>query len=110
MARFAGNVGFAIQTEIRPGVFDDVITEELYFGDVVRASGIDANPDKVNMDLTVDNSISIVADAFANENFYAIRYVKWNGARWTVTSVDVRAPRLLLSLGEVYLGPAANDS
>lgn len=51
------------------------------------------------------NSISIVADKYANEHFFLIRYVMWEGVRWTVTNVEVRAPRLLLSIGSVYNGP-----
>ncbi len=49
--------------------------------------------------------ISIVADAYARGHFFAIRYVEWAGERWTVTNVEVQAPRLILQLGEVYNGP-----
>jgi hypothetical protein len=35
--------------------------------------------------------ISIVADAYANDHFFAIRYVEWAGVLWTVTDVEVRA-------------------
>jgi hypothetical protein len=62
---------------------------------------------KVNDDLSVNNSISIVADEYANEHFFAIRYVAWAGTLWTVTNVEVQSPRLLLTLGGVYNGPTA---
>ena len=81
------------------------IVERLYFGDVVRNQRNLREGENLNPDLSVQNSISIVADAYANEHFFAIRYVEWAGALWTVSSVEVQSPRLLLRLGEVYNGP-----
>ena len=49
--------------------------------------------------------LAIVADAYANDHFFAIRYVEWAGVLWTISSVEVQSPRLLLRLGEVYNGP-----
>jgi hypothetical protein len=68
--------------------------------------------DEVNSDLSVSNSISIVADAQANEHFFKMRYVEWAGIRWLISDVEVQPPRLLLRLGGVYHGPppAAPDS
>lgn len=105
MARFAGKVGFGISTEVRQGVFKDVITERSYFGDVKRASRLATTADKVNDDITVSNRIEIVADAFASEHIFAIRYVEWAGARWKVSNAEIQHPRLLLELGGVYNGP-----
>lgn len=105
MARFHGEVGYAINTEIRPGVWQDVITERSYFGDEVRNSLKLQEREKVNLDLSVQNSISILADAFANEHIFAIRYVRWVGTRWSVTDVTISRPRLILRLGGVYNGP-----
>lgn len=105
MARFHGRVGYGETLETSPGVFTDSITERSYFGDVVRNSRKLSEGEHLNKDLSVGNSISIVADAYANENFVAIRYVEWVGKLWTVSDVEVQAPRLLLRLGEVYNGP-----
>ena len=91
--------------ESAPGVWVDSIVEYSYYGDVVRNSRELREGDSLNKDLSVQNSISIVADAYANEHFFAIRYVEWAGTLWTVSSVEVQPPRLLLRLGEVYNGP-----
>ena len=104
MARFAGIVGYGETVEKAEGVWEDVIFEKRYFGDVLRPSRKLTNGENLNNDLTVGNTISVVADAYANEHFFAIRYVKWAGVLWTVTKVDVQAPRLLLALGGVYNG------
>lgn len=105
MAKFYGKIGYGLAVEKRPGVIVDQITERAYYGDVVRNSRGLQEGEKVNFDLTVGNSISIVADDHANEHFFAIRYVEWAGALWTVSDVEVQSPRLLLRLGGVYNGP-----
>lgn len=104
MARFAGKVGFAISTEVRSGVWKNVVTERSYFGDVKRAARQTRTEDKVNDEIDVDNLIEIVADAFANENFSAIVYVDWAGTKWKVPSVEIQHPRLIIRLGGVYNG------
>ena len=105
MARFFGKVGYGESVETAPGVWVDQIVEYEYYGDVVRNSRELRQGQYLNDDLSVQNSISIVADAYANEHFFAIRYVEWAGTLWTVDTVEVLIPRLLLRLGKVYNGP-----
>ena len=107
MARFFGAVGYgnSVETPAGSGVWVDEITEYSYYGDVIRNTRNLVSGDKVNDDISVSNSISIVSDQFAIEHFFDIRYVSWMGVLWTVTSVEVQAPRLILSLGSVYNGP-----
>ena len=105
MARFFGRVGYGEPVETAPGVWSDAIVECLYFGDVIRNARNLREGENLNADLSVQNSISIVADAYANDHFFAIRYLEWAGTLWTFHSVEVQSPRLLLSLGEVYNGP-----
>lgn len=107
MARFSGEIGYGESVEVTPGSWQDVITEKTYFGDVIRNSRQLREGESVNNDLTVQNSISIVADAYAVEHFFAIRYIRWQGVLWTVQSVDVQRPRLTMRLGGVYNGPIA---
>ena len=64
MAKFHGKVGYGETVETSPGVYDDVITEHYYYGDVIRNTRQLREGEKVNQDLTVGNSISIVADAY----------------------------------------------
>ena len=107
MAKFFDVVGYGESVEISQGVWDDVITEVQYFGDVIRNTRQFEDSQKVNNDLTVGNSVSIVADAYANEHIFAMRYVRWQGALWIVKTVEVQRPRLILRLGGVYNGPTA---
>jgi hypothetical protein len=105
MTRFYGKVGYGVSVEQAPGIWVDEIVERPYFGDVFRNARNLREGENLPFDLNVQNSISILADAYANDHFFAIRYVEWAGALWTVSSVEVQSPRLLLRLGEVYNGP-----
>lgn len=107
MAKYHGVIGFGATQETAPGVWQDVITEKPYYGDVVRNTRKLQEGEQLNNDLSVGNSISIVADAYANEHFFAMRYIKWAGSLWTISEVEVQRPRLLLRLGGVYNGPTA---
>lgn len=107
MARFRGKVGYATTVEISPGVWDETIVERVYSGEVIRNARRLNDNSKVNDDVTVSNSISIVADEYANGHFFAIKYVEWAGYRWKVTDIEVQRPRLLFRLGGVYNGPTS---
>lgn len=103
--RFSGAVGYGEPTETSEGVWEDVIEERTYQGDVIRNIKREEINTDLNNDLAVNNSISIVADEYAISHFFKIKYVMWEGVRWTVSAVEVRSPRLILSLGRVYNGP-----
>lgn len=107
MARFLGEVGYGESVESPPGsgVWVDEITEFPYQGDVIRNTRKLDGSESVNADITVGNSISVVADEYAFEHFFNIKYVRWAGVLWTVSMVEVKNPRLILSLGGVYNGP-----
>lgn len=108
MGRFFGAVGYAHDTVEDPpdsGVWVDQIIEHEYQGDVIRNTRQLESGEKINEDISVANSISIVADEYAVEHFHNIKYVRWVGVLWTVTTVEVRSPRLILSIGSVYNGP-----
>lgn len=105
MARFYGEIGYGESVETAPGVWDDVVVERSHYGDVIRNTRTLKEGEKVNNDLSVGNSISIVADAYANNHFFNMKYITWAGTRWIVSNVDVQSPRLILRLGGVYHGP-----
>lgn len=107
MARFYGVVGYGT-TEEQPadsGVWEDVIVEISYFGDVIRDIKREEAGEGLNNNVAVNNAISIVADPYAMGHYFEIKYVQWEGVFWTVTAVTVQRPRLILNLGSVYNGP-----
>lgn len=106
MAKFYDRIGYAETLETKPGVWEEIITERPYYGDVTRNYRRLENGESVNDDVVINNTISIVADPYACQHFLAMRYVRWMGAKWKVTNVEVQSPRLLLTIGGVYNGPA----
>lgn len=104
MAKFFGMIGFARYVESAPGVIDEEIDERPYYGDLIRNTRRLQSADQVNDNINVSNEISIVSDPYANEHFYAMRYVKFMGAKWKVLNVEVQYPRLILTLGGLYNG------
>lgn len=104
MAKFYGAIGYAVTEETKPGVWEEKITERMYYGDLSRNTRRLQPTERLNDNINIANEISIVADPFANENFHSMRYVEFMGAKWKITNVEVQYPRLILSVGGVYNG------
>lgn len=104
MAKFYGKIGFVNTVETAPGCWEEKIIERPYFGDVTRNTSRYQSSGGVNDDINISNTISIIADPYANENFQHMRYVVFMGTEWKITNVDVQYPRLVLSIGGVYNG------
>lgn len=103
-SRFYGPVGYVDGTEeVKRGVHVERIKEVMLYGDVRRNTRSIETEQSVNPNTRLTgNSISVVADAYLVQHFHAIRYVLWQGLRWTVINVTVEGPRLLLRLGGEY--------
>lgn len=104
MAKWYGVVGYAETVETSPGVWVEQITERSYYGDIRRNTRKLQSTEHLNDDVTIANDISIVADPFAYQNFHAIRYVGFMGAKWKVSNIEVQHPRLSLTTGGLYNG------
>lgn len=113
MALFYGPIGF-VETVEDPegsGVWVEKPIERNYRGEVSRfGKRWDSGSQQVNPNLTITNTISIVADPYISNHTYALRYIKWLGGYWEISSVDVEHPRLVLSIGGVYNGPTVGTS
>lgn len=103
MAKWYGKIGYAETVETAPGVWTEQITEKNHFGDVIRNSRRLATTADINDDININNEFSIVADPFARDNFYSMRYLTYMGAKWKISNVDAsNYPRLILTLGGIY--------
>ena len=96
MAKFYGPIGYAETVETRPGVWEEQITERMYFGDLTR------NMRRLQSAETLNDDI--------NEHFYSMRYVGFMGAKWKISNVEVQYPRLILTIGGVYHGDEQTSS
>lgn len=103
MAKFYGAVGFVeTKKSDSPGVWEEEALERKYKGDVLQSNRRYEQTENLNSTLTVDNRISLVANAFLYEKSYAIRYVEWMGSKWQVTNIEIRRPRVVLTIGGLY--------
>lgn len=104
MAKFYGAIGYVDTVETKPGVWCEKITEYNYYGDLLRNTRSLETANQLNDNININNQISIVADAYARDHIFAMRYVVFQGAKWRISGVDVQYPRLILSIGGLYNG------
>jgi hypothetical protein len=105
MPKFKGVVGFAENVETEPGIYDEVITERRYSGDLLRNNRRLEPSGNINDNINISNEISILGDAYAFHHFYAMRYIEFEGAKWKVATVDAtKRPRLVVTLGGLFNG------
>lgn len=104
MGKFYGSIGYAETIETSPGVWVEQITERKYYGDVNRDSRRLQSANQLNDNINVSSEISIVADPYAYNHFHTMRYVEFMGAKWKISTVEPKPPRLILSLGGLYNG------
>jgi hypothetical protein len=106
MTRFFGKVGYT-QSVREDGVSRDVITEREYYGDELRSLRYFRDSNSILGEVTQQTRISVMADAYALENYEDIRYLIKAGTPWTVESAEPDRPRLILTLGDKYNGKLA---
>lgn len=102
--KWCGLIGYADTKMTEPGIWEEVITERKYCGDVIKNYRRLQNSGEVNDNVTISNQISIIADPYLSHNYFDIRYLIYMGKKWKVTDVEVQHPRLLLTLGGLYNG------
>lgn len=104
MAKWYGKVGYVVTDETEPGVYEPTFIERSYYGETYRNTRMLQNSGEINDSVNIGNQISIVADPYAHNHIYDMRYAEFQGAKWKVTSVDVQQHRLILTLGGLFNG------
>lgn len=108
MAKYYGNIGYVKTVETVPGVWVQKAIDKPYYGEVIRDSrSWQPQSEGVNDDININNSISIVADPYARQNYPYIKYLIWNDIYWEVTDITISYPRIILNIGGVYNGEKA---
>ena len=106
MAKFYGKVGYVRSVESgASSVWEDVVTEKTYYGDFVRDSRHWESTDVLHDNIMFNHTISIIADEYATKNLGYIKYVILEGCRVEVKNIELRRPRIILTLGGLYNGP-----
>ena len=78
--KFYGMVGFWQEdVEAAPDVYQSVITERPYTGDIQSYKRNWQNEGDQNDTIVARNQISILSDLFMQQNWRSIKYIIWNG-------------------------------
>ena len=110
MSKWFGKIGYAIQKETEPGIWEDEIVERDYYGDLLTDNRKRQTNNNVLDEITLSNMVSIIADPFAYNNCSCMAYAEIMGARWKISEVEVKPPRLNLTIGGVYNGNTPRTS
>lgn len=102
MAKYYGAIGYGIQGETKPGVWEANIVERNVYGDIMRNNMRNDKAEKVNDNLSISMRISFLADPYAQQNFHLIKYATYMNTKWKVLTVEVELNRLIVTLGGVY--------
>lgn len=112
--RYSGNLGFVFgekESETEPGVFEQDIQERKYYGEWYKISKRNQqSSETINGTFTIQNEISVISDAFLNNNLIHLKYLTFLGERYWISYIQVSPPRLVLDIGEVYNGPIPKQS
>ena len=102
MSRWYGKIGFSVQEETSPGIWNEVVVEKNYYGDISNRSRRWQQGQDLLDDITITNEIIITTDPYIIENLTNIRYVEIMGIKWKIANITLNTPRLTLSLGGIY--------
>lgn len=102
MSRWYGKIGFSVQEETSPGIWNEVVEEKNYYGDLSNRSRRWQQGQDLIDDITITNELTITTDPYIIENLTNIKYVVIMGIKWKISNITLSAPRLTLSLGGIY--------
>lgn len=110
MGKFRCKVGYSIPTEVKKGVWEDVITERYHRGDILQDQTRWDSSSSVNDNLNISDRFSIIADSFMNEHRMHIKYIVISGVHWKVHNLDLsNRPRIIFTVNGVYNGPEVTE-
>ena len=104
MSKCSGVIGYALAGETRPGVWSEDITEKQYYGDIVRDNRKIIDQSQINSNITINNNISVTSNKFMLTNMAYMRYVTFMGSKWSISSIDIKPPKLIITMGGLYNG------
>lgn len=104
MSKWFGKIGYAVTNETEPGLWEETILENEYYGDLTSDRRKRQTSGDINDNINLANVISILADPFVIENCSRIAYAEIAGTKWKVTDVELQYPRLILTIGGVWNG------
>lgn len=102
MAKFYDMIGFVRTEETEPGIWEPIAEEKLYSGEVSQTTARWEDNGRINANLEINHTVSVILDNYIAQNMFALRYVCYAGRRWNVAKISVLPPRMILTLGSEY--------
>lgn len=103
--RYSGKLGLTKQTEVRPGFWEDVVTEVPVRGTVEIKSETLTIGDQILPRAGTSTSVSLLSRGAKVQDNSDIAYITYSGKRWVPQSITTDYPRITVFLGEEYHGP-----
>lgn len=107
--KYYGELGFIDYVEDSDGNWSPQWTRKYYAGDLTKNTRQLVAGMSIADDISINNTISIICDPYAESHFQNLRYATLCGNKFKITNVEVMYPRLLLSLGGLYNEPNEPD-
>jgi hypothetical protein len=104
--RCSENLGISQVTEVRPGIWEDTVTEVPVLGTVRQRTEVLNSADSILPKYGTTTSISVPARGVGPVDNSDIRYITYKGKRWQISSIVDEPPHIVIYIGEEYNGPA----
>ena len=98
--RCSGKIGYARTEETSPGVYEEIIIEKQYYGDVVRNTAQIIDSNTINSSIKLNNSISVLCNNYMSDNLGCVRYLTFKKSKWKVSSMEIKDKRIIVTLGD----------
>ena len=106
MAKFHEKVGFLIPTDNQEtGIASFTPVEKRFYGKVNEHTRRWDSTEHLGDDLNISNQIAIIANDYAFKHASSIAYVRFMNGWWKVSSIRIKVPEIILTLGGVWNGP-----
>ena len=100
--RCSGKIGYARTEETSPGVYEEIIVEKQYYGDIVRNTAQILDSNTINSSIKLNNSISVLCNNYMSDNLGCVRYLTFKKSKWKVSSMEIKDNRIIFTLGDLY--------
>jgi len=103
--RYSGRLGVVQEVEVKPGIWEDRITEREVLGEMKTLTETHAAEGEIHPRVSSTRSVSVSALGVGQQDHSNIKYITYAGKRWTLSSIVDDHPQLVLYFGEEYHGP-----
>ena len=84
----SGKIGYARTEETSPGIYQEIITEKQYYGDVVRNTTQIVDSNTINANIKLNNSISVLCNNYMSENLWHSKSQNGKLAVWKLKIIE----------------------